>query len=261
MIVTAALCWWNEQPEDLERCVLGMADVADRVVALDGAYRRYPTATARSSDAEVEAIRETAKKVGIECVILQPDALWAGQVEKRSYLLAAATVNSDWIATVDADHVIHANREDVRKLLARTQEDVISVPYYTPLNPDRPIEESAAGLWHKEQVGPPVDVPHLWRALPGMRVERRHWWYSAYKGGRRHWIWGGDENGNGPLLPCMRITVPYRVEHLCLYRTPEQVRASRSFLNDRERIVAKTGQEDDIPGLWKPEYDDVRMPV
>ena len=56
MIVTAALCWWNELPEDLERCVRGVANVADRVVALDGAYRRYPTGTARSSEAEYDEI-------------------------------------------------------------------------------------------------------------------------------------------------------------------------------------------------------------
>ena len=49
MIVTAALCWWNELPEDLDRCIRAAALIADRVVALDGAYRRYPTKNSRWS--------------------------------------------------------------------------------------------------------------------------------------------------------------------------------------------------------------------
>src|SRR5207247_1053795 len=48
--VTAALCWWNEKPEDLARCVRGVANIADRIVALDGAYVRYPGATVRSDE-------------------------------------------------------------------------------------------------------------------------------------------------------------------------------------------------------------------
>ena len=37
MIVTAALIWYDERSEDLERCVRGMATIADRVIAVDGA--------------------------------------------------------------------------------------------------------------------------------------------------------------------------------------------------------------------------------
>lgn len=260
MIVTAALCWWNELPEDLDRCIRAAARIADRVVALDGAYRRYPTGTPRSSEDQCDAIRSAAASVGMECRILQPDTLWAGQVEKRSFLLAMASVNSDWIATLDADHVIHANREECRRFLSKTSDDVVAVPYVTPANPDRPIEESAAGVWHVEQTEMQVPIPHLWRVLPGMRVEKRHWWYSGIKNGNRQWLWGGDAT-YPPEIRHGLMPHPYYVEHRCLYRTPEQVRISRSFLNDRERIVEKTGQEDDIPGLWVPEYDDVRMPA
>lgn len=259
MIVTAALPWWGELPEDLDRCVRAMANVADRVVALDGAYARYPNATPRSSDDQVAAIRDAAKAVGLECQILQPDRLWAGQVEKRCYLLAMASVGSNWVATVDADHVIHANRDEVRIVLRTLSADALTVPYVTPVNPDRSMDESAVGDWHKIQVAEPQFIPHIWRALPGFRVERFHWWYSAIKGGERIWLWGGD--GAYPSGVHQKMRRNYRIEHRTMMRTPEQIRLSRGFLNDRAEIVAKTGQEDDQPKLPRPVFDFDTVPL
>lgn len=260
MIVTAALPWWNERPEDLDACVRGMAGIADKVVALDGAYARYPEATPKSSAAEVAAIRDAAKDVGLECQILQPERLWAGQVEKRSYLLAMATVGSHWIATVDADHIIHVeDRELARRALRHVPVDVVAVPYYTPANPERALEESAVGDWHVNQMGEPQMIPHLWRALPGFRVERFHWWYSAVKDGKRVWLWGGDSTY--PESRSQTFRYGYTVEHRTMMRTPEQIRLSRAFLNDRAKIVAETGQEDDQPMLPRPKFDYDTIPV
>lgn len=252
MIVTGALCWWNESPEDLDKCVRGLGFVCDRVVAFDGAYARYPGATTRSDPAQVDAIRKAAMAVGLECEIVQPDQLWRGQVEKRTHLLQAAAKGSDWIVTVDADHVITAVRDDTRTTLKRHFGDVLSVPYVTPVNPDRALKESAVGEWHENQTVEPVYIPHIWRALPGIRVERYHWWYSAIKNGQRFWLWGGD--GSYKAADHQRIRRGYQVEHRTLFRTPEQIRASRAFLNDRETIVAQTGQEDDQPTLPRPAY-------
>lgn len=258
MIVTGALCWWNERPEDLDACVRGLGNAVDRVVALDGAYIRYPKATPVSPADQHDAIRSAAKAVGIECLILTPDKLWAGQVEKRSFLLGAASVGSDWIVTVDADHVITANREHIRFMLERVQEDALEAAYRTPVNPKRSLKASAAGIWHIEQTAEVTYIPLFWRVLAGMRVEYRHWWYSAMKPGGRIWLWGGD--GRYPGIYHGRMD-QCEVEHRTLFRTPEQIRASRAFLNDREQIVAATGQEDWQPGLPDPVYDDRRMPA
>lgn len=259
VIVTGALCFWNESPDDLDRCVRGLANVADRVVALDGAYVRYPTATAHSPDDQIAAIRDAAKAVGLDCLVVQPDRLWAGQVEKRSNLLALASVGSDWIATVDADHVIHADRDGVRLTLRHLPTDVLSVPYVTPANPDRSLADSAVGIWHQDQMGEPQFIPHLWRVLPGLRVERFHWWYSAVKNGHRTWLWGGD--GNFPSVEHQRMRRGYEIEHRTMMRTAEQIRLSRAFLNDREEIVRKTGQEDNLPGLPLPKFDYDSIPA
>lgn len=253
MIVTGALPWWNERPADLDACVRGLGNVVDRVVALDGSYVRYPEATPRSAKAQVNAIERAADAVNIECLVLQPNALWSGQVEKRSYLLAAASVNSDWIATVDADHVIHTERQAARQALKNMHADVVEVIYVTPDNPERTRAESAAGVWHEDQVGTRVSIPHLWRVLPEMKVEKFHWWYSALKNGQRVWLWSAD--GNRPHVAHHPMPVPYEVEHRALMRTPEQIRLSRGFLNDRDMVVARTGQEDDVPGLPPPAFN------
>jgi len=253
VIVTGALCWWNERPEDLDRCVRGLAVACDRVVALDGAYARYPKATTNSPKSQLAAIRDAAKEVGLGCLIIQPDRLWAGQVEKRSHLLAAASVGSDWICTVDADHVSSGNRQAARQFIESISLDVINCVYHTPANPDRSMDESAVGAWHQEQVDVPQLIPQFWRALPGLRVERFHWWYSAQKNGGRVWLWGGD--GRYPGVSAENMPWPYQVEHRTMMRTPEQIRLSRAFLNDRDKIVAQTGQEDGVPGLPPPEYD------
>lgn len=261
MIVTAALCWWNERPEDLARCVTAAANVADRIVALDGAYRRYPGATPRSPFAQVVAIREAAEAAGLECLVLQPDRLWAGQVEKRTHLLNLAAVGSDWIATLDTDHIVHTDRAAVRSELHGIAEDVVEVVFRTPLNPGRSLERSAPGIWHREQTTVSPLIPQLYRALTDLRVERFHWWYSAVKDGRRVWLWVGAQNQDYARMPHARLTTPYEIEHRCLFRTERQILASRAFLNDRDMVVDLTGQEDDQPGLPAPVWDYERLPA
>lgn len=257
--VTAALCWWNETPADLARCVKGVANIADRIVALDGAYVRYPGATIRSDPKQAAAIRKAAIEAGLECLIVEPDRLWAGQIEKRSYLLALAAVNADWIVTVDTDHIIETERDAVRLELVNSTADVVEVPFYTPVNKRRSMEASAPGQWHVEQTGELQYIPQVWRAILGLKVEQHHWWLSATKNGQKVWAWAGDFSR--PHLPHALFVTPYRVEHRVLLRSKEQVLASRAFCNDREIVVAKTGQEDHRPGLPEPMFDYTRMPL
>lgn len=259
LTVTAALCWWNERPADLVRCIEGVAQIADRLVALDGAYRRYPGATIASPPEQTKTIRRTAERLGLECLVLAPDRLWAGQIEKRSYLLATAAIGSDWIVTVDADHVIATDRLAVRRELAASSADVVDVPFHTPVNRKRGMARSAPGQWHIEQTESVQMIPQVWRASLNLRVERHHWWISATKDGQRVWAWAGDTMY--PKLPHAAFVTPYTVDHRVLYRTDEQVRASRAFCNDRAAVVERTGQEDHLPGLPEPVFDYVRMPL
>lgn len=257
-VVTASLVWWDEPEETLRDCVAGAARVADRIVAVDGAYRRYPGATPASPSGQAEAIREAADEAGIGCLVLVPDRLWAGQVEKRSFALAAACVGSDWIAVVDADHVIDADWREARNALAAVPPgvNVVSVPMITPRDPSRPLDATSATGWHRGMATAEMRYDHLFRALPGLRVERYHWWYSAVVDGRRKWVSQGEAT-SGPVPP---LGCRYVVEHRCHTRDERRMLAGRAFCNDRVMVVARTGQEDDVPGLPEPVFDYATVP-
>lgn len=250
MRVTAALCWWNEQPEELARAVASVGNVADQVIALDGAYKRYPRGTDRSSEEEVEAIIGAADAAGMESLVLQPRRLWVGQVEKRSYLLSIAALKSDWVLILDADYVVTADRDSVLDQLSRTEFDALEVQMSTP-------QGEYASNWHLQQTGPPSWHPLVFRALPGMHVEDRHWWYSGVKGGSRIWVWDGDERY--PKLPRGRLN-DYRVEHRTTLQSHEATMDARAWYNDCDMITQLTGQEDDVPGLPAPVYNIERIP-
>lgn len=257
MFITAALSWYDEKPEDLILCVKALGKIADRVVALDGAYRRYPSAKPRSPDDQVAAIRDAARAANIDSVILQPDRTWAGQVEKRSFLLANASVGSDWISIVDTDHIVHTGRKKARAELASygPDIDVVSVGFFTPSEEDHDLKKVSATNWHKDMAGTTVELGHFFRALPGLHVERFHWWYAAVKDGHKVWLWHGDGQADAPVLSQHRMKEHYVVEHRCLYRDERHILENRAFCNDRIKVVEKTGQEDDVPGLHPPVYD------
>jgi hypothetical protein len=260
VIVTAALCWWNEDPALLRDCIRGIAHVADRVVALDGAYARYPGATVRSSDNEVRAIRETAHECGLGALVLQPDRLWAGQLEKRTYLLNVAAIGSDWIVYVDSDHIITAERACIRDELSRTSVDVLDVPMDTPPNPGRGVDDCAPSRWHVEQTEGRMWHPLIFRAFPAIRLEDHHWWISAEVAGVRSWLWPGERPYQ--IRPRERVKCAYSIEHRCMFRSVEQVRAERAFENDRETVVLRAqAHEDNSPSLPVPVWDFERFPA
>lgn len=257
MIVTAALCWYNEPPDELAACVRATATVADRIVAVDGAYRRYPGAKPMSSPAQVKAIQQAAAQAGLDCVVIQRTQLWAGQVEKRSFMMASAATAADWIMVVDSDHLVHGDREAIHRLLERTSEHVVQVGYTYPVNDARPLSDTAATEWAATLAGRTDWTPHFYRALPGLRVERFHWHVSALVGGERTWLSASSVDASYPHASAAQLPdpFPYYVEHRCLFRTNAKVLGNRAFCNDRVMVVERTGQEDDVPGLPAPVFD------
>lgn len=265
MKIVSSLCWYDELPEDLEACVTAVANCADKIIAVDGAYKRYPNAAAASPPEQANIIRSTAKKVGIECEIFVPEAPWAGQVAKRSFALNLAAKSADWIIVTDTDHILHTDRLWARgtlnTLLQNPDIDVIAVSYFTPSDASRPIEETAATNWHVNLADTRSFVPHLFRALPDLKVEKFHWWYSATKLGEKVWMWGegGQEDGSKTLTWAYFDPAKYNVEHKCLSRDERHILENRAFCNDRVKVVELTGQEDDVPGLPDPEYNYERL--
>lgn len=243
MIVTAALSYYDDDLELLDLCLRSLPVVADTLTVVDGRYERYePGGPASSPKTHVAFIKNTCRDIGIPVTVETTGRPWRGQVEKRSRLLQLASENSDWIVGVDADHVLHGVREAVRGELETLDADAVDVQYWTTVNPDRPLSESAAGEWHASLAGDWAWITGLFRSLPGLRVERKHWWYSAVKGNRRHWIWGGDNTY--PHGKTHQLRAPYFVEHRCLFRQTRHILANRLFCEDRVQLVELTGNED-----------------
>ena len=256
MTITAALVWYDEEPKDLAACVAGVATVADRIVAVDGAYRRYPDAHISSPPEQAAIIHDAAAKAGIEAVVYTPNRLWAGQLEKRTFLMQKASIDTDWIAVVDTDWIIRADRDSVHRELAEygPDIDVVSVPFYTT-----PGDRYATG-WHRKQVDVREPMAHLFRPLPGFLVEVHHWWYSAMKGNERVWMWYSDGGQARRSLPHYQIRSFYEIEHQTTARDEKHILAGRAFCNDRVMVFDRTGQEDDVPGLPEPVWDYVTEP-
>lgn len=246
MRVTAALCWWNERPEDLVAFVNGAATFVDRIVAYDGAYARYPGATVRSTDAEVSALHDAARASSVDLEIFQPEELWAGQVAKRTALLQHAARGSHWVIVLDADHIVHApDKRKARHALASAPPTAnqVEVDFWTPAGPN------AATAWHQRAADTTIRMAAIFRSMDNLRVVKKHWKYEGDRDNKTvKLLYGGPgEYGIAPKY--------MKIEHRTLFRTEEQVLASRAFCNDRELVVGWTGQEDDLPRLPRPTWD------
>jgi hypothetical protein len=242
--ITAALAWFDEAPEDLDRFVRALPGAVDRLVALDGGYERYPGAAASSPPAEKNAILEAAKDVGLP-VIFGESRLWVGQLQKRNALIRLAGEDSDWIFTLDADHILHGVKEEFRHEVDRLRRfDRVDIEFYTTINHERPLAETSSTEWHSELAGKTYRMGLLMRVLPGMRYERFHWYISAVKDNRRVWVYGGDHKY--PKIHSHQLRAPFFIEHRCHFRRDRNILANRDFCNDRDLIVDATGQEDAI---------------
>lgn len=240
--VTAALAWFDEDPYDLFRFTLSLEGAVDKLVAVDGAYERYPHDSPLSSDVEVDALEEGCRNAGIPLELHRPRGAWRGQVEKRTFLAEKATIDSDWIFTLDADHILRGVREAFRQELERVRADRVELNFFTTVNPSRPLNATSSTDWHSELAGKTVRQGLLLRALPEIRYERFHWWVSATKDRRRVWLYGGDETL--PHVQSHELVAPFFVEHRCHFRRDRNILANREFCEDRVRIVEETGQED-----------------
>lgn len=122
MIITAALCWYEEREETLDRCVRSLAGLVDRVVAVDGAWKLFPGGQPGGSGHEQQrAIREAADSAGIGCEIWSPLFVYESQVAKRAHMMQLAGDGSDWVFVVDADeYVAFSAGEAARAVLAET---------------------------------------------------------------------------------------------------------------------------------------------
>lgn len=143
--IAAALCWYDETPAFLGRCVASVAGLADILVTADGGWRCYPDARGSSPPEQQEALRAAADNCGILQVAIDGDAPWDSQVEKRKMLMDVCGKVADWTLVIDADeYLTEVDAAEVRRRLEQTDLHVGCINHvnlhrgWTADNPDPP---------------------------------------------------------------------------------------------------------------------------
>lgn len=192
------LIWYDEQPSMLATAVHGLAKVADEIVAVDGAFAMFPSATVRSHPEQAEAILRAAETEDIGVTLHRPARLFAGnEVEKRNLSLRLASPfcePGDWILAWDADyHLHHATPGVVRHELEQTDRFagtytiLESIDYMTG---DDQLADFARQL--------PVDTRYtirtrgLYRWTPDLQYDSAHFVMRGTYDGQVRWVYGPD---------------------------------------------------------------------
>lgn len=152
MKLVACLIWYDESPEELRRAVLSLRGFADAVVAVDGAFSRFPrgnSAPWSDSDQLKDILRSAVYQdnegnplpENMEVLAYQPPraGVWPGresgnEVEKRNASLhMAGYLQADWVINCDADMYLLGSdwmKEQLakaRELLESTIHDVATI--------------------------------------------------------------------------------------------------------------------------------------
>lgn len=175
-MIVAALCWYDEPVELLDRCVRSLAGVADELVALDGRWRLY----GEQDDPWMSPLEQTrtidaaAREAGIVAHLVQPSGLWDSQVVKRDALMELATRRlGEWIFVIDGDeYVDRHDQAGLDRLLAETQFDVVEV------------EGRHVGRHVRQH---PRPMRRLFRTGRGVRVQN---WHNGYRASDGAWLHG-----------------------------------------------------------------------
>lgn len=162
--VAAALAWYDEQPESLERLIASLAGRVDVLVALDGRWDGMPGETVSPSE-QTEALAAACAGAELELVAPAVSEPWESQVAKRAALMGAAGEHGEWVLVVDGDEELVAPGP-IAGLLPTADEISCLVSIE---NVNRP--------WPHSELAPMVvRMPRLFRA--GVTVAKRHDGYT-----------------------------------------------------------------------------------
>lgn len=212
MKVVALLVWYDEPAELLTETVASWAELADGLVALDGAFVGYPDGKPRSPDEQAEAIKDAATDVALEHVVYRPLELWqGGHPEKRTQAIRMAeeffdATEDDWLFVIDADEELEHVGADTAAILRETERDVAIVT--AEINDHDPLPQR-----------------RLFRAVPGLEVRGLHYRYVT-PDGRFLWNYPGE-----PEEPAVEVDV--RLKHRREERPKERLAAAKSYYRQR----------------------------
>lgn len=248
MRIHALLSWYSESPSWLAETVASLAGVADRIVAIDGAYALYPDSTERPASGieQAETILRAAGGARIACTLHRPtEPFYGNEVEKRSLLFTLAEQDAseeDWYFVIDGDEVVTYAAPDLKATLDCLGEDVAEVGL--TWTDDR----QATGLGRRaEQTNEIRDgftpVRRLYRALPGLHVEGAHNVYMTFG--------GAYLNGRSDLHrlePSAMLTRDLRMEHRHAFRGIARQQDYAQYLRLRDETGAERLHEYEMLG-------------
>jgi hypothetical protein len=244
--IIGLLSWYDESSLWLNACITSLAPHIDHLVAVDGAYALYPNAKPQSRSDQAVAIIETCHAASIGVTLHRPQHVWYGnEIEKRNALFQhgelVADPGVDWYFVIDADCIIEKAPHDLKQTLAATVHDTATIAVWERGDPYR----NQARLEHESTVALPADshytVRALFRAIPGLHVEGRHYWYRAPDG---RTLWGDDDDPN--LEPTLDLASGLlQMEHRTHYRPMQRHQDAQDYYGRRARagIEATTPEE------------------
>lgn len=220
MKLVAALAWFDEPVEFLDRLARSLAGHVDELVALDGAWARYPDGHASSAREQRDVLRVACEETDLPLHLEVPRGVWPSQVAKRQRLfdIAIKARRADWVLVVDGDFVLaNCDDEKLRASLRLTGLDVATV-MLRPLNRAWPYSEL-----------PTHAAPHrmIWRGDRDLTVEA--WHYGIRIGSR--WLHGDTAYVDvEPALDLSRIVV---IDHDNMNRPPARTAAMSRYRETR----------------------------
>lgn len=119
--IAAALCWYDEPVESLERMVASLEGFVDILVSLDGPYAHYP-AGGRSPDEQHRALEASARLHRLPYAPLVRKIESPTQAAKRTHLYQHAARfagRNGWILIIDADEALSGDYRAAREQLGR----------------------------------------------------------------------------------------------------------------------------------------------
>lgn len=228
MKIYALLSWYDEQPEHLRRCVRSLKGFADVIVGVDGAYATFPHTSAASSVIQHWTLSDTARTSGFG-YYLTYGRRWASEIEKRATMFQygrdAGATAKDWFLIVDADMTLGHYAPETRDLLAASDADVAEVRFQNVQ-----IDGKVAGTYRFRS---------MFRAIPGLTVERTHYHYTApedtdhtHRSGRR-FLW---HLPNGHLSDELIVDLydSVTLQHFNSGREPERRQRALDYYKDRD---------------------------
>lgn len=217
-MIVALLSYYREPDSFLKQMVKSLPRVGvDKLIALDGAYARFPGGTAHSPRSNRRVLDKACEKAGIDLWHVAPNDVWHGdEVEKRSVLFALAesvTSEDDWYFVVDGDEQVTEAEDSIPALLADTDRLVGSAVLYAHDGSQR--------------------LRMFFKAVRGLRPVGTHFTYGLPDG---RVLWGGYGQETEEA-----VELPVRVLHKTLERSTARRNASLAYYAKRDKALVEAG--------------------